>query len=257
MIFYSMKTSTNLELLPKGPVKIIDRYLEYIEKLKKKPIIIAIDGHSSCGKSTLSKDLAQTLEYRHIDTGAMYRAVTLYFLDNGINLKNEEEIENALLSISIGFEVVDGQSHTILNGRDIESDIRTLKISEHVSQVAALSKVRRFLVKQQQGMGNQKKIVMDGRDIATVVFPEAELKIFMTADPEIRGKRRYEELKSRGIEKSYDEIYQNLLMRDRIDSTRADSPLKKSTEALTLDTSHLNRQEQLMEVLRLAANKLA
>jgi cytidylate kinase len=251
-----MKTSTNLELLPKGPGKIIDRYLTYIEKLRKKPIIIAIDGHSSCGKSTLSKDLAHTLHYRHIDTGAMYRAVTLYFLDNSINWEKEIEIEKALLSISISFDIIDGQSHTFLNNKDVESAIRTLRVSSQVSQVAALSQVRKFLVKQQKALGAHKRIVMDGRDIGTVVFPDAEVKIFMTADPAIRGKRRYEELKARGIEKSYDEIYENLLMRDRIDSTRADSPLSKSPDALTLDSSHLNRQEQLIEVLRLAADNL-
>lgn len=257
MISYLMKTSTNLELLPKGPLTIIKRYIGYIDKLKKKPIIIAIDGHSSCGKSTLSKDLAYTLGYRHIDTGAMYRAVTLFFLNYSINMDDSIEVEKAISKIDISFTVqTDGTTHTHLNGEDIESDIRTLEVSHLVSEVATLPPVRKFLVAQQQLMGRGKAIVMDGRDIATVVFPDAEVKLFMTADPKVRAQRRHEELKLRGEERDFDDIYQNLLKRDHIDSTREDSPLRKSDSAVTIDSTNLDRQQQLLLALEIAASKI-
>jgi cytidylate kinase len=220
-----------------------------------KQIIIAIDGHSSCGKSTLAKQLAGILNYIYIDTGAMYRAVTQYFIENNIDIDNQTEIQNALSNIKIEFVIKNGQNHTILNGRDVESEIRSMAVNELVSEVSALSVVRSFLVQQQQYMGINKAIVMDGRDIGTVVFPEAELKIFLTASPDIRARRRQLEYQSKGIELSLDEIKQNLEHRDYIDSTREDSPLKKADDAVLLDNSNLSRKEQLEQVLSLVNQK--
>lgn len=220
-----------------------------------KQIIIAIDGHSSCGKSTLAKQLAGILNYIYIDTGAMYRAVTQYFIENNIDIDNQTEIQNALSNIKIEFVIKNGQNHTILNGRDVESEIRSMAVNELVSEVSALSVVRSFLVQQQQYMGINKAIVMDGRDIGTVVFPEAELKIFLTASPDIRARRRQLEYQSKGIELSLDEIKQNLEHRDYIDSTREDSPLKKADDAVLLDNSNLSRKEQLEQVLSLINQK--
>lgn len=217
-------------------------------------IIIAVDGYSSCGKSTLAKELAIRLNYRYIDTGAMYRAVTFFFLENHIDLSSEAEIKNGLNQIHIEFVYMPSTqtSDLFLNGVNHETDIRTQRVAEKVSPVAALSLVRRFLVAQQKQMGIGKEIVMDGRDIGTVVFPNAELKIFMTADEDIRAQRRWEELKAKGINVSLDEIKANLRERDYIDTHREDSPLRKADDAFVLDNTKLNRAEQLHLVLEKA-----
>ena len=253
MISYSTRKNIKGILIPNGIIKVIEEFFTEIENLKKRPIIIAIDGHSSCGKSTLSKDLAQTLGYRHIDTGAMYRVVTYYFLQNKIDIKDPMQVNDALDQITIDFIVIGDQSHTRLNGWDAEKEIRSLEVSQFVSEVSAISAVRRFLVTQQQQMGKNKAIVMDGRDIGTVVFPEAELKIFMTADIKIRAQRRYEEMIAKGSKDSFQQIQENLAKRDYIDSNRSDSPLKMADDAVIIDSSYLNRSEQLVKAIALAA----
>ncbi len=220
-----------------------------------KKIIIAIDGHSSCGKSTLAQDLAKELCYIYIDTGAMYRAVTLYFLNNNIDLNDESQVADALSKINIEFVLIEKQNHTILNGVDVEREIRSMKVSDMVSEISTISAVRRFLVKQQQELGKQKGLVMDGRDIGTVVFPEAEFKIFLTAKPEIRAKRRQLEFLTKGIELSVEEIANNLSHRDNIDSNREDSPLKKADDAILFDNSDLTREVQLQKILKLVELK--
>ncbi|MCB0578710.1 MAG: (d)CMP kinase [Phaeodactylibacter sp.] len=214
-----------------------------------KKIIIAIDGHSSCGKSTLARGMASRLHYTYIDSGAMYRAATLSFLRNRIPLEDEEAVRQALENITISFN---GRNHTILNGEDVESAIRRMEVSNHVSQVSAISAVRRKMVLQQQAMGREKGIVMDGRDIGTVVFPDAELKIFLTADVGVRARRRFEELKLKGIEATMEEVRQNLSYRDHIDSTREDSPLRRADDAIVIDNTHLSEDEQLEYALELA-----
>lgn len=219
-------------------------------------IIIAIDGYSACGKSTLAKSLGKTLEYAYVDTGAMYRAVTLYFTRNDIDLADNAAISTALQDISITFENLNGQNCTFLNGENIEEEIRKMYISERVSPVAAISAVRRTMVAQQQKMGNRKGIVLDGRDIGTVVFPNAELKLFLTASPTIRASRRYLELKKKGQEQSLEIIKSNLLKRDHIDSTRADSPLKQAEDAIVIDNSNLSIPEQLAMVIALAKERI-
>lgn len=244
-----MRTNINI---PTGIIHIINTYTNHINKLQECPIIIAIDGHSSCGKSTLSKDLAATIGYKHIDTGAMYRAVTYYLINNGVDINNHDLVHSKLPKINIDFRKVDSTNHTILNGTDIEAHIRGLEVAKHVSQVAAISEVRRNLVSQQRRMGESKGIVMDGRDIGSIVFPNAELKIFMTADSKIRAERRYEEMKAKGSAESYERILANLQKRDRIDSTREDSPLVQVDDAKVIDTSHLSRTDQLQKALELA-----
>lgn len=219
-------------------------------------IIIAIDGHSSCGKSTLAKGLAKALHYAYLDTGAMYRAVTLYFLDHHIDYNNPEAVEEALEHIDIHFERVEGQNHTFLNGRDVERDIREMRVSEHVSPVSAISAVRRAMVAQQKAMGRRRGIVADGRDIGTVVFPDAELKIFLTADADVRTSRRHLELAAKGIDAEWDDIRRNLLERDRIDSSRADSPLRQADDAIVLDNTLLSEAEQLEKALGLARERM-
>ena len=215
-----------------------------------KKIVIAIDGHSSCGKSTVAKSLARLLGYIYIDSGAMYRAVTLYALRKGL-IKNGvpdiPKIINELKNIKITFlwDEVAEKNTTFLNGENIEEEIRQLEVSQNVSPVSAIADVRKEMVKQQRENGKNKGIVMDGRDIGTVVFPNAELKIFMTASPEIRAQRRFLELKEKGQEVDFDEILRNVLTRDNIDSTREVSPLKKADDALILDNSKLTREEQL------------
>ena len=185
----------------------------------------------------------------YIDSGAMYRAVTLFFLRHQISLQDEEQVRKALNEINISFNA---QNHTILNGEDVESEIRRMSVSNYVSQVSAIPIVRRAMVRQQQAMGRGKGIVMDGRDIGTVVFPEAELKIFLTADPEIRVQRRFDELKNKGIKSSLEEVRQNLRHRDHIDSTREDSPLLQAPDAVVIDNSNMAREEQLEYALELA-----
>lgn len=209
-----------------------------------KNIIIAIDGYSSCGKSTLAKALAKALSYTYIDSGAMYRAVTYYFLEQKIALEDTVAIANALEEIKIQFKMIEGKCHTLLNGEDIESEIRKMYVANWVSPVAAISAVRRAMVEQQQALGRDKGIVMDGRDIGTVVFPNAKLKLFLTADPKIRAQRRFLELQSKGLKPDMDQVYKNLRDRDMIDSTRKDSPLRQAEDAVLIDNSHLNEEEQ-------------
>ena len=214
-----------------------------------KKITIAIDGYSSCGKSTMAKDLAREVGYIYIDSGAMYRAVTLYCLEN--QLFTEEGIdtirlETAMPGIQISFQLnpETGRPMTFLNGANVEDRIRTMEVSNHVSPVAALPFVREALVKLQQEMGKEKGIVMDGRDIGTAVFPDAELKIFVTASAEIRAQRRYDELQAKGQEASFDEILANVKERDYIDQNREVSPLRQADDALLLDNSNLTIEEQ-------------
>ena len=215
-----------------------------------KKIIIAIDGYSSCGKSTLAQDLAHELAYIYVDTGAMYRAVSYYFLEHNISLSDPVAIEKALEEIHISFTRVNDQNHTFLNGSNIDNQIREMRINDFVSEVAAISSVRKAMVYQQKKMGIKKGLVMDGRDIGTVVFPEAELKIFLTASLEIRSERRNLEYESKGIYISREEVTKNLIHRDTIDSTRADSPLRQADDAKLLDNSYITRQEQLEIALK-------
>ncbi len=222
-----------------------------------KKINIAIDGYSSCGKSTIAKALAKALNYLFIDTGAMYRAVTLYFLENDIPIDNPKAVKEALRQIKIRFFLDEkGQQHTLLNQRDVEELIRSMPVAQHVSQVAAIPAVRRALVKQQQEMARQKGVVMDGRDIGTVVLPDAELKLFVTARPEIRAQRRYLELQKKGLNISLEEVRQNLTQRDYIDSHRQDSPLRQAKDAILLDTSDLSPEEQIRKALKLTQKAL-
>ncbi len=221
-----------------------------------KRIIVAIDGHSSCGKSTLAKALAKTLHYAYLDSGAMYRAVTLYFLEQNIDYNNPEAVAEALQQIEIHFERVDGQNRTFLNGQDVENEIREMYVSAHVSPVSAISTVRRAMVAQQQAMGKRRDIVADGRDIGTVVFPDAELKIFLTADADVRTSRRHLELAAKGIDAEWTDIYNNLLERDRIDSGRADSPLRQANDAVVIDNTLLSEEQQLETALALVRERM-
>ena len=214
-----------------------------------KRIIIAIDGFSSCGKSTMAKDLARKIGYTYIDTGAMYRAVTLYACQSGF-LKDGcldiLRLEKAMRDINISFKVDPntGDTTTCLNGRDVESDIRGMEVANHVSYLATLPFVRLALVERQRQMGKEKGVVMDGRDIGTVVFPDAELKIFVTASPEVRALRRWNEMKAKGEEVSFEEILENVKNRDYQDSTRDISPLRKANDALELDNTSMTIEEQ-------------
>ena len=213
-------------------------------------IIIAIDGFSSCGKSTMAGDLAHELGYIYVDTGAMYRCVALYALQHKLFLKDGEinipELEAAMPNINISFKLnkETGRPDTYLNNENVENKIRTMEVSSHVSSIAAIPFVREALVAQQQKMGKDKGIVMDGRDIGTVVFPNAELKIFVTASPEVRAQRRYDELMEKGMEADYNEILENVKQRDYIDSHRDVSPLRKADDAIELDNSNISIEEQ-------------
>lgn len=218
------------------------------------PIIIAIDGYSSCGKSTLAIQLAQQLNYKYVDTGAMYRALTLYLLRNQIDIHHPDLVAQSLPQIQITFKLDNNsqKQFTILNGENVEDEIRiNPRVASAVSSVSAQSEVRKFLVRQQQEFGHEKGIVMDGRDIGTVVFPNAELKLFITAEPIIRAKRRLDELHEKGQNTSLEEVLANLQKRDLMDTTRADSPLIKALDAIEIDNSHLSRDEQLNKVLKL------
>lgn len=217
----------------------------------KKRIIIAIDGFSSTGKSTMAKTLARNIGYTYIDTGAMYRAVTLFCIENKLidntGLVDETALANQLDSIKITFSVnaATGQSETYLNGRCVEREIRDMRVSAVVSNVAKIATVRHALVAQQQAMGKEKGIVMDGRDIGTVVFPQAEMKVYVTASAETRARRRYDELVAKGnTSVTYEEVLHNVTERDRIDTTRAESPLRQAIDAFTLDNSHMTIDEQ-------------
>lgn len=221
-----------------------------------KKITIAIDGHSSCGKSTLAKALSNALDYIYVDSGAMYRAVTYYFLENEIDLEDGQAVTEALNNIEIRFNRGDRGMRTILNGVNIENEIREMRVSEMVSPVATISAVRKELVRQQRNLGKEKGIVMDGRDIGTVVFKDAELKIFLTADPEIRVQRRFDELKAKGLDIDYETVKANLLERDHIDSTREDSPLRKAADAIIINNTLLTPQQQLEKALELVNDKI-
>ena len=215
-----------------------------------KKITIAIDGHSSCGKSTMAKDLAREVGYVYVDTGAMYRCVTLFALRNGLFAADGSIDEAGLRSrmndihISFKFNPEAGRPDTYLNGELVERDIRTMEVSNHVSPIATLGFVREAMVAQQQEMGRGGGVVMDGRDIGTVVFPNAELKIFVTASAEVRAQRRYDELKAKGMEADYADILKNVQERDYIDSHREVSPLRQADDALLLDNSHMTIDEQ-------------
>lgn len=221
-----------------------------------KKIIIAIDGYSSCGKSTMAKDLARRIGYVYVDTGAMYRAVTLFALRH--HLFNEDgsvkqdELKQLMPQVNVGFKLnaTTGRPDTYLNGELVESEIRGMEVSTHVSPIAAIPFVREAMVAQQQAMGKEKGIVMDGRDIGTVVFPHAELKIFVTASPEVRARRRYNELKGKGMEANYEDILKNVEQRDYIDTHRETSPLRKADDAILLDNSHISITEQNQWLMR-------
>jgi cytidylate kinase len=223
-----------------------------------KKIIIAIDGYSACGKSSTAKAVASILGYNYIDTGAMYRAVTLYFLQNFVSLTNPNEVENALKEIEIEFRYnpKTQKSDTYLNGINVEQEIRQMAVSDKVSEVSAISQVRKFLVAQQQKMGKKKGIVMDGRDIGTVVFPEAELKIFMTAEMNVRAKRRQDELLEKGELVGLEEIIENLKKRDWIDTSRQDSPLRKAEDAQLIDTTSITFEQQVNQIVEMSKQKL-
>lgn len=226
-----------------------------------KKITIAIDGFSSTGKSTIAKQLAKKLGYIYVDTGAMYRTVALFGLQNnlvGADFVNQNELINQLKNIKISFVFNPdlGFAEVYLNSINVENKIRSLEVSNLVSKVAAISKVREKLVSEQQQMGLNKGIVMDGRDIGTVVFPKAELKIFMTASADTRAKRRFDELIEKGDEVSYEEIYKNVVDRDQMDTTREDSPLVKAKDAIEIDNSNLSKDEQFELILKLVQEKL-
>ncbi|WP_443982342.1 (d)CMP kinase [Xylanibacter rarus] len=215
-----------------------------------KKITIAIDGYSSCGKSTMAKDLAREIGYIYVDTGAMYRSVTLFAMRNGMfnadgSIKTEE-LKQRMGEINISFRLNSetGRPDTYLNGELVEKEIRTMEVSSHVSPIAALPFVREALVARQQAMGKEKGIIMDGRDIGTVVFPDAELKIFVTASAEVRAQRRYDELKAKGMPADFDDILKNVKERDYIDSHREVSPLRKADDAIELDNSNMTIAEQ-------------
>ncbi len=224
-------------------------------------IIIAIDGHSSTGKSTMAKQLAKELGYVYVDTGAMYRAVALFAMNNrfitNANFNKEALIQSLnQISLKFVFNETRGFAEMYLNNVNVEDQIRTMEVSAQVSTVAAVSEVRRLLVAQQQKMGHDKRIVMDGRDIGTVVFPKAELKLFVTAAAEVRAKRRFDELTAKGESVSYQEIYDNVVERDSIDSSRTDSPLLKAADAIEIDNSNLTREQQFEMILKLAKERI-
>ena len=208
-------------------------------------IVVAIDGYSSCGKSTLANALAKKLNYIYVDSGAMYRAVALYFLRNNVDTHNHEQIEEALKNIHLNFHSRDYETHITLNGEEVSEEIRQMPVSEKVSEVSALKEVRREMVKQQQRMGQSKNIVMDGRDIGTAVFPDAPIKIFMTADPAVRAQRRYDEIHLKNSEVTLEEIFENIAHRDYQDTTRKESPLVRADDAIILDNTELTPEEQL------------
>lgn len=221
-------------------------------------IIVAIDGFSGCGKSSTAKEVARKLGYTYIDSGAMYRAVTLHFIHKFTVLTNPKDVQRALQDMEITFHKNEetGLQETYLNGLNVERKIRNMEVSDRVSEVSKIKEVRQALVAQQHRLGKHKGVVMDGRDIGTVVFPEAELKVFMTADLEIRAERRQKELLEKGELVELDKIIRNLAERDRIDSSRAESPLKKAEDAVEIDTSLLDFEDQVCEITNLAKERM-
>lgn len=215
-----------------------------------KSIIVAIDGFSGCGKSTLAKDLAVALAYIHIDSGSLYRAITLYFIRQSVDISQKDSVAKALSFIDLHLTLIDGISAPILNGVNVSNEIKSPAVAQLVSEVAAIEEVRNFLIDKQRNFGKNKAVIMDGRDIGTVIFPEAELKLFITADMKVRVKRRLQELQDKGIDISSVEVGNNLEKRDRIDSTRKVSPLKKADDAIVLDTSGLSREQQLEKAIQ-------
>lgn len=212
----------------------------------RKNLVIAIDGYSSCGKSTLAKALAKQLGFIYIDSGAMYRAVTLYFLRNNIDVQNEQQVNDAICHIELNFHSRDYESHITLNGEEVSEEIRQMPVSESVSYVSANKFVRQEMVRQQQRMGESKNIVMDGRDIGTTVFKDAQVKLFMTADSKIRAERRFKEMQSKGdFNTSLEEVFENIAHRDYADTTRVESPLIRAEDAIILDNTDLSPEEQL------------
>jgi|SRR5690554_446866 len=226
-----------------------------------KKITIAIDGFSSTGKSTIAKQLAKYLGYIYVDTGAMYRAVAYFAMRQGMIDQDRFDVENLIwnldkIKISFKYNPDLGYSETYLNDENVEKQIRTIKVSQFVSKVAEISEVRAKLVEQQQQMGKDKGIVMDGRDIGTVVFPEAELKLFITSDANVRAKRRFDELLAKGDEVTFDEVFQNVTQRDYIDTHREDSPLTKADDAIEIDNSYLTREQQFDKIVALVTTKI-
>jgi cytidylate kinase len=212
----------------------------------RKNLVIAIDGYSSCGKSTLAKALAKKLGFIYVDSGAMYRAVTLFFIRNHVDVTNPSHVKDALENIELNFHSRDYESHILLNGEEVSDEIRQMPVSENVSEVSADKQVRHDMVKQQQRMGKSKNIVMDGRDIGTAVFEDAQVKFFMTADPKIRAERRYKELISKGDKTTtLEDVFENLAHRDYADTTRKESPLMRAEDAIILDNTDLTEIEQL------------
>jgi len=217
----------------------------YFSCSMSKNIVVAIDGYSSCGKSTLAKALAKKLHFIYVDSGAMYRAVTLYFLRNNIDQHDIAQVRGALNHIHLNFHSRDYETHITLNDEEVSDEIRQMPVSDNVSAVSAIHEVRVEMVKQQQRMGKSKNIVMDGRDIGTAVFPHADIKIFMTADPKVRAERRYKELVVKNPDITLEEVFKNIANRDYQDTTRKESPLVRAEDALILDNTNLNPQQQL------------
>ena len=212
----------------------------------RKNLVVAIDGYSSCGKSTLAKALAKKLGFIYIDSGAMYRAVTLYFIRNKVDINNPDAVKDALQHIELNFDARDYESHILLNGEEVSDEIRQMPVSENVSEVSANKAVRHDMVKQQQRMGKSKNIVMDGRDIGTAVFEDAQVKFFMTADPKVRAERRHKEMIAKGDTiTTLEEVFENLAHRDYADTTRAESPLTRAEDAIILDNTAITESEQL------------
>ena len=219
-------------------------------------IIVAIDGYSSCGKSTIAKALAKHAGYTYVDTGAMYRATALYAQRQGL-AENLAQVVPLLANVHISFTHTDNGQHVTLNGEDVESQIRTLEIGNLASQISTIKEVRAFLVAQQQAMGKQKGIVMDGRDIGTVVFPQAELKLFLTASPEVRAQRRFDELKAKGENPILADVLADVNDRDYRDTHRAESPLRQAEDAIVVDNSHMTREEQMEHIVNVFRERCA
>ena len=222
-----------------------------------KDIIIAIDGHSGCGKSTTSRLLAKNLNFKYLDSGAMYRAVTLYFVNKGLSQNDTKKIKDELNNIIIDFKYVEDNQHIFLNDQDVENEIRSDEISNQVSLFSSNSSIRKFLVNKQKTFGINKNIVVEGRDITTVVFPDAEIKVFMTADIQVRAKRRFNEMKSKNPDITYSDVIKNLEDRDIQDSTRKDSPLMVADDAFILDTSDLEINDQVDKIINFISNKFS